>query len=737
MKNLFIPCRKLKVRFNLSKFCPLILTILQSGNPVFAQIVPDGTLGVESSTVVPNQIINDIPSSRIDGGAIRGVNLFHSFESFNVPDGQGVFFSDPTGVENILTRVTGAQASNVLGTLGVLGDANFFLINPNGLFFGSNARLNINGSFISTTASSIVFSDGGQFGQNTSSTTLTINTPIGLQFKVGNGNINLEQAELSVRGNTTLALIGGNLTFQGGLVLSEQGRIELGSIGDNGFVGLRNTSNGLVSTYDSVSSFRDIRLSQGAKVELSGSGEGHLNVYGQNIFLTEGSGIQAFSLGTTNRGNLLIRATESLEINGTGENGQFSGINAQVPLGTSGIGSNLTVDVKRLIVEGGAQISASTFGFGDAGNLTIRASESIRISENGVYSQVRENAIGNSGNINIETARLVIEDQAQISASTFGQGNAGNIFISASESVDVRGVERITFDRQEGLTQFFIRDFLNSRILAQANPGAIGESGNVTLLTDRLALTDGGQISVSNFAGSGAGLISIETQRAELNRGSGIFAQTTSGNGGDIRITAQDFLLLRGSSLITTEAGIAPGGGNGGNIEINARFLIATPFDRNRIIANAFLGSGGNIQINGEAIFGFDLEGTRSNSFISASSELGTSGTVLINSPFVEFSREFYQAQTDISPLDGLVELRCRSSGDLETGSFYIQNNIEIPPGPIEILEDADSSRWGSDSLIIEASGWIRDEASREVIYLIAQGEVSTFLRTTNSCYES
>jgi hypothetical protein len=50
--------------------------------PVFAQIVPDNTLGSESSLVTPNVNIRGLPAERIDGGAVRGSALFHSFSEF-------------------------------------------------------------------------------------------------------------------------------------------------------------------------------------------------------------------------------------------------------------------------------------------------------------------------------------------------------------------------------------------------------------------------------------------------------------------------------------------------------------------------------------------------------------------------------------------------------------------------------------------------------------------------------
>jgi filamentous hemagglutinin family protein len=124
-----------------------------------AQIIPDSSLGPESSRTVPNTI-NNLPSDRITGGAIRGVNLFHSLREFNISEGRGAYFENPSGITNIFTRVTGGKSSNILGTLGVLGNGNLFLINPKVIIFGPNARLDLRGSFIGSTADSIVFNNG-------------------------------------------------------------------------------------------------------------------------------------------------------------------------------------------------------------------------------------------------------------------------------------------------------------------------------------------------------------------------------------------------------------------------------------------------------------------------------------------------------------------------------------------------------------------------------------------------
>src|SRR4028118_95218 len=148
--------------------------------PTIAQIIPDNSLGAESSRTVPDTI-NNLPSDRITGGAIRGVNLFHSLREFNIREGRGAYFENPSGITNIFTRVTGGKSSNILGTLGVLGNGNLFLINPKGIIFGPNARLDLRGSFIGSTADSIVFNNGFEFSSTNPQTSalLTVNIPVG------------------------------------------------------------------------------------------------------------------------------------------------------------------------------------------------------------------------------------------------------------------------------------------------------------------------------------------------------------------------------------------------------------------------------------------------------------------------------------------------------------------------------------------------------------------------------
>lgn len=194
----------------------LFLTGLLLPGSVSAQITPDTTLGTEASATTP-RLINGIPSDQIDGGALRGRNLFHSFQEFNIGVGRGAYFANPVGVENILSRVTGNNPSNLLGTLGVLGNANLFLINPNGIVFGPNSRLDIRGSFTASTADRLVFDNGFAFSASNPQAPplLTINVPLGLQYGTGRSGGLTNQGNLTI--GQDLILSGDSVSSSGQL----------------------------------------------------------------------------------------------------------------------------------------------------------------------------------------------------------------------------------------------------------------------------------------------------------------------------------------------------------------------------------------------------------------------------------------------------------------------------------------------------------------------------------------
>jgi filamentous hemagglutinin family protein len=310
------------------------------GNYALAQITPDGTLGVEGSVVSPNVNINDAIADRIDGGAIRGANLFHSFTQFNVGDRQRVYFANPVAIENILTRVTGTNASNILGTLGVTGgNANLFLINPNGILFGPNARLSLNGSFIATTANAIQFGNQGFFSASApeAPSLLSVN-PSAFFFNQIVTQPITNQARLQVPKSRSLLLVGGDVAIDGGRLNAPDGRVELGGLAGAGTVALNVDGNNLSLSFPDSVARSDLSLTNGAKVDVSGEGGGFIQVQGSAVTVADASEILAETEGSQNGKGIFIQASQ-------------------------------------LVVRDGSQISASGLegSQGDSGGITVNA----------------------------------------------------------------------------------------------------------------------------------------------------------------------------------------------------------------------------------------------------------------------------------------------------------------------------------------------------------------------------
>jgi len=245
-------------------------SILFNSDLVKAQVVEDGTLSTE--------VIHENRNFQVRGGEQRGSNLFHSFEQFSIDNNGSILFDNALTVQNIISRVTGNSVSNLNGLIQSNGTANLFLINPNGIVFGENATLNIGGSFVATTAESLLFTDGVEFSSNldNSESLLTVNTPLGLQFGSNAGAINnranFSEAHLDPKGESqnklglvtaadqTLALIGNGITFDGGAITVPSGNIELGSVAENSLIFLKPFYGGWEENYDDVNQFRDIKL---------------------------------------------------------------------------------------------------------------------------------------------------------------------------------------------------------------------------------------------------------------------------------------------------------------------------------------------------------------------------------------------------------------------------------------------------------------------------------------------
>ncbi|WP_414518932.1 filamentous hemagglutinin N-terminal domain-containing protein, partial [Nostoc sp. PCC 9305] len=425
--------------------------IFCSENHALAQITPDGTLDNNSSTIAPNVNIKGNAADRIDGGATRGANLFHSFQEFNVGESQRVYFANPTGISNILTRVTESNISNILGTLGVNGGANLFLINPNGIFFGQNARLDVPGSFVASTANSFVFGNGLEFSATnpqTPSSLLTVN-PSALLFnqlpagRIENRSIapaGIDAAGFNVYGlrvgdGKSLLLVGGNVIIDGGQLNAYGGRVELGGLAAVGNVNLLFNGDNLSLKFPLNVTRAFVSLTNQARVYVEAAGGGDIAIDARNIDILGGSQLSAgiaYGLGQpeATAGDITLNATGEIQVADSG-----SRILNLVSQDSKGNGGNITIDSGDFSLRDGAQLQALTSGVGNAGNVTVNARNAVDLAGNAaIFSTVEAGSVGKGGNININATTLSLTDGARLSTSTSGVGNAGNVTVGAKNA---------------------------------------------------------------------------------------------------------------------------------------------------------------------------------------------------------------------------------------------------------------------------------------------------------------
>jgi filamentous hemagglutinin family protein len=182
-----------------------------------AEIILDGTLGHSDSLPGPNYLIG------ADLGKQHSNNLFHSFQSFNLQNSESATFSGPDGIDNIISRVTGGNPSHIDGLLrSTIPNADLYFLNPAGVMFGPNVRLDIPASLYISTADYLKLGDDGRFDvAQPENSLLTVAPPSAFGFldaSVGKIDVNGSWLWMSkdnkwTFGNT-LALVGGDISIK-------------------------------------------------------------------------------------------------------------------------------------------------------------------------------------------------------------------------------------------------------------------------------------------------------------------------------------------------------------------------------------------------------------------------------------------------------------------------------------------------------------------------------------------
>ncbi|MGF1541967.1 MAG: filamentous hemagglutinin N-terminal domain-containing protein, partial [Pleurocapsa sp.] len=572
-------------------------------NSLQAQITSDRTLETVTNTV------DNV--TEITGGTKAESNLFHSFRDFSFDSDQTAVFNNSLAINNIIGRVTGGNISNIDGLIKANGNANLILINPSGINFGANARLDIGGSFLGTTAENLIFADGTIFSatDTQNSPLLTVSVPVGLQLGdnsaaiqvTGKGYLGSDltiNPGLAVTSGKTLALVGNGITFNGGIVTAESGRIELGSV-NSGEVNLTETDGGWQLRSTATSQLSDIKLLDASSVGNPNSinnPDGGIQLQGNNITL-ERSQIVAQTLADNPGADIVINAGESLSVAGLIEDGTIPGsqILNEVKAGANGNGGAVEITVPQLYINDGGSIFSITRGGGTSGNITVTA-EKIKLESTsasvpgfggGIINYTTSQA--DSGQIEINTQTLRILDGAEIFTTTIaetttagavipgaGTGNAGNVKVSASESIEVLGASTVTPEIPSDLGSFTF---------------SAGNAGDVTVSTKILTIGNGGFVE--------SGVLNSSSSLGEPVVGSG------TGNGGDLVVNASELIEVFGVNPSNFDPSALNtftfGSGNAGETTVNTPQLIVR--DGGQVTAQtSATGNAGTLTVNAPKI---------------------------------------------------------------------------------------------------------------------------------------
>ncbi|MDC0833007.1 S-layer family protein [Geitlerinema sp. CS-897] len=754
---------------NFRRSCTFLLITIEicslgvlSSNLAFSQVVSDETLPN------PSQVILNSNTYTIEGGTTAGNNLFHSFEEFSIPTGAEAFFDNATSIENILTRVTGGNLSNIDGLIRANGMANLFLLNPNGIVFGENTRLDLGGSFLASTADSLVFESNSEFSATAPDATplLSMNVPIGLQFNDRAGEMQVRGRDrrltasdpffsqifrndgvfgLQVRPGRTLALVGGDVRLNGATLATESGRIELGGVGE-GFVRFIVPSSSVNRSwrlnYDEVSRFRDVHLTQGSALDVSGHGVGSMQLVADEILLNHGSIALLQNQGQQTFGNLQVRAVESLTLIGTTSDGMVPTGFRQETVGAGNTG-DLEIFTQRLTSLEGAAITSQTWGAGNAGEIDIQASESIELIGFSPINPVARSLVtslsfgsGSTGDITVAARNLSMIDGGSIGAATFFEtGSAGNIFVTVTETIEAIGVEPTNF------TPSFIVSVSNS----------MGDAGDVTLNTSRAIVREGGRLaSFTVGAGNGGRFVLNATEFVEVsgtvpgsinpslidagaNRVDEVLGEafgippTPSGLPGSLEIHTPQLIVKDGGLVTVRNDGIGGAGslqidagailldegggitastqsGEGGNLTLRVEGSLQL-WGGSQITAEAGgTGNGGNLTISADTISLLEGSSIDANAFegrggnieidtrglfvspdshITASSQLGIDGLVTVTEPEIDTSSALVQLTSEPIDLAMQVVSACDVAAE---NTFVVTGNGGLPPNPMETL---------------------------------------------------
>jgi filamentous hemagglutinin family protein len=730
----------------LSSFASALVLIALETSAI-AQIVPDRTLP-DATTITANG-----DTLAISGGTVSGANLFHSFDAFSLPANITARFDLPADLSVdatsfIINRITGSELSQIDGVLSTSAPIGLILINPNGISFGSTARLDFEGSFVATTADRLLFEDGSSFSINDPAPVLTVSVPIGAQFNGGNGAIRLsgtgtvpEENEtfttigvtgdgLEVSQGQLVSLLASEVILDGALLAAPQGSVAVAGV-ERGTV-IRQPDGRI--DFSGIEVAGDVRFENSSAINTADpEGSGSIDVAGRNLLFLNGSTLFTRVIDRGTGQGINLTATETIAFRGQdpATNSSSSIIAGSL---SDGDGSDIAISAARVFLQDGGIISAGTGGgAGDAGDVTIIASESVeavgvgQVLPTAILAVVGNNATGDGGEVTIAAPRVRLSDGALISVGVIDNSQGGNVTVRADE-IEISGTgvtEAGTWISGIGAS---VRSDNNLGLPAADQNGT---GGSVTLTADRVLIDNGAELTArSDFnAGGGAGNVNVTASRLILDNGSTISTAASSGDRGNVLLNVGDLRVLNGSTIEASASGVAIGG----SIAIDADTLAL--LETGTIRADAEQNFAGRVTVQADGVF---LDDT---SVISATSALGAefNGVVQLATPEVDSQNALVRLDSDFAPPTATAVGHCNAD---DRGALYITGASGLPerPGedivmrpsgwmpstdrtytqtpPVESAElaelaklsDAASGRFAPNGAIREAIAWRRDQ---------------------------
>ena len=337
------------------------------------------------------------------------------------------------------------------------------------------------------------------------------------------------------------------------LILENGARIQSSTAGNGnaGPIRIRVADEIILSGENKVSSFSDNQNTSSTitnDVAKGANGDSNIiDIQSGSLSLAEGAIISSTTKGTGNSGIIKLNARDRISLSGVNSNHKSSSILNEVRSGSKGNAGGIDLKGGKIELSDRAIISTNTFSQGNSGPIKIISEKIALDDESQITSNVGSKAIGSSGGVRIKANEFSLAQGSHISASSFGQGDAGKIKIDTSDHMTLSEA---------------------SHIISQLNTDAQGKRGQIALEGKNIILSDQAFISASTFGKGDAGPITIKSENISLNNSeiSTNIEAKGIGASSDINIVTQKLVLKNRSQLTTSTFGH----GNSGAITINA-----------------------------------------------------------------------------------------------------------------------------------------------------------------------